>query len=354
MDGDDLMLVCVTGGTGFLGAHSIAAIVRRGHRVRLLVRDESRVGPALAPLGAGRNAVEVAVGDVTDEAGVERAVRGADAVLHAAAVYSFDSRDRGAVRRVNERGTEVVLAAARRHGAGPLVHVSTFGVLSSGPGRAVRTDSPVGSPRETYLAAKAAAERVARRHQAEGAPVVIIYPPALLGPNDPRLGDQTSRLRNALRGLMPMWPLGGFPVGDVRDTAELHARLLETDNLSPARFFGPGRYRSTRQYVAVLREVTGHRLPTAFLPAGAMLPVGLLTDLIQRVWPWHTPAEYGAVYTCARAIRFGEDPGDGIEPRSVAETVEDTVRWLYRGGHLSAPQAGRAAERSSRVLERRR
>ncbi|WP_248964383.1 NAD-dependent epimerase/dehydratase family protein [Sphaerisporangium perillae] len=40
------MLVSVTGGTGFVGAHSVAAIVRKGHRVRMLVRDTAKAGPA--------------------------------------------------------------------------------------------------------------------------------------------------------------------------------------------------------------------------------------------------------------------------------------------------------------------
>ncbi|GIH60068.1 NAD-dependent epimerase/dehydratase family protein [Microbispora siamensis] len=335
------MLVTVTGGTGFLGAHTVAGILRAGHRVRLLVRDPSTVDRALAPLGADLGAVDAVPGDVTDEAAVARAVRGADAVLHAASVYSFDSRLRPVMRRVNEHGTEVVLGAARRAGAYRVVHVSSVVAMFPAAGRVIDERSPVGRPRDTYMATKAAAEAVARRHQREGAPVVITYPPALLGPHDPRLGDQTSRMRDALRGLMPIWPLGGFPVGDVRDTAALHARLLGMPEHGAGRLFGPGRYVSTREYVRTLREITGRALPTAFLPARMMLPVGRLTDLLQRVVPWHIPAEYGAIYTCACATRPAEGVDTlGIEARPLAETFADTVRWLRDHGHLSARQAG--------------
>ncbi|WP_307795953.1 NAD-dependent epimerase/dehydratase family protein [Amycolatopsis sp. 195334CR] len=328
----------MTGGTGFAGAHSVAAIVARGHRVRLLARDPASAGPALEPLGVDPAAVDVVAGDVTDEAAVTAAVRGADAVLHAAAVYSFDSRQRAVMRAVNERGTEVVLSASRRAGVGRIVHVSSVAALfpSKEP---LGPASPVGTPRETYMATKAAAEAVARRHQAEGVPVVISYPPAMLGPHDPKLGDQNARLRNVLRGLMPFWPRGGLPMGDVRDTAALHALVVE--NPGPNRVFGPGRAVSTRDYVAAVRAVTGRALPALFLPPAALVPVGRLADLAQRGWPWRIPAEYGAIYACACDARVDPAaPSAGLSPRPLAATLTDTVRWLHRTGFLSDRQAG--------------
>jgi len=337
------MLVMVTGGTGFVGSHSVAAIVRAGHRVRLLVRDELRVRPALDPLGVDLDAVEVVRGEVTDEPAVAAAAAGSDAVLHAASVFSFDSRDRAEMRRVNAAGTETVLAAAVRAGADPVVHVSSVVALMPAPGRLLSADSPVGRPRDTYMATKAAAEEIARRYQREGAPVTITYPSAVLGPHDPHLGDQTARLRNTLRGLMPMWPLGGFPIGDVRDTAAMHAAAL-VPGQGPRRFMGPGRYVSTREYVRTLRTVTGRALPTVYLPARAMLPVGLLTGLLQRVVPAHIPVEYGAIYTCACAARLDDQVAGpyGNTGLPLAQTMADTVRWLYGQGALTEHQAGSA------------
>lgn len=336
------MLVSFTGGTGYVGSHSVAAVLRAGHRVRLLVRDESTVDGALAPLGVDTSAVEVVRGDVLDRVGVEQLVRGADAVLHAASIYSFDSRARREMGRTTVAGTEQVLDTARRAGIGRIVYVSSFGALLPSPGRELGPDSPVGRPREAYLAAKAAAESVARAHQAAGVPVTITYPPALLGPHDPKLGDQVTRLRNTLRGLMPVWPTGGLPVGDVRDTAALHAALLIGGGPAGNRHFGPGEYLTTRRFVATLREVTGRALPAVHLPARAMLPLGFAVGLLQRVWPWHIPAEYGAIYTCACAARTAEEVG-GHQGRPVVETFADTVRWLRREGLLSARAAGAAA-----------
>jgi nucleoside-diphosphate-sugar epimerase len=336
------MLVCVTGGTGFVGAHSVAALVRAGHRVRLLARAPERVRSALTPLHVDPAAVEVVPGDVTDADSVAAAVRGADGVLHAAAVFSFDSRQRAAVRRTGALATELVLAAAHRAGADPIVHVSSFGALLPSTEPSVGPDSPVGRPRETYLASKAAGETIARQHQAAGAPVAISYPPALLGPHDPHLGDQNRRLRDMLRGLMPIWPTGGLAIGDVRDTAALHASLFAGPRSDgAARYFGPSHYVTTRQFVRAVRETAGRALPTVFLPPALVLPVGRLVDVLQRVVPWHLPAEYGAIYTVANAVPISDDADTrGLRPRPLADTLADTVRWLCQAGHLSPGRAG--------------
>ncbi len=341
------MLVCVTGGSGFVGAHSVAAILRAGHRVRVLARDPASVASSLEPLDVTPGSVEVVPGDVLDEAAVSRAVRGADAVLHAASVYSFDPRRRQEMAATNEAGTAIVLEAAVRAGVRRTVYVSTVGALfpASGP---LETTSPVGTARDPYLASKAAAERVARRYQDNGAPVVITYPPALLGPHDPRIGDQTTRLLATLRGLTPIWPGGGFPFGDVRDTAALHASLIAGEGAG--RYFGPGRYVETREYLETLREVTGRSLPVLRLPAVSLLPVGAFANLLQRVWPWHIPAEYGAIYTCAHATAVSENaPTGGVPARSVASTVADTVAWLHGSGLVSDRAAGRLAVREPAV-----
>lgn len=106
------MKVLVTGGTGFVGSHTVKAIVDVGHDLRLLVRSPDRLASALEPLGV--RDVEHVVGDATDAESVRRAMDGCDAVVHAAAIFSYDARDARAMQRVNARATEVVLGAARR------------------------------------------------------------------------------------------------------------------------------------------------------------------------------------------------------------------------------------------------
>ena len=54
--------VLITGGTGFIGCHTVAALAERGHEVRLLVRNPDRISRALRPLGIEQ--IDHVAGDV--------------------------------------------------------------------------------------------------------------------------------------------------------------------------------------------------------------------------------------------------------------------------------------------------
>src|SRR6185436_15758339 len=97
------MKVLVTGGTGFVGSHCVAALVARGHQVRMLARTPSKVAPILARLGSPQ--VEVVAGDVTRADDERVALSGCNGVLHAANVYTLDPRRADEMHSTNVTST---------------------------------------------------------------------------------------------------------------------------------------------------------------------------------------------------------------------------------------------------------
>jgi len=339
--GCEQMKVLVTGGTGFIGSHSVAALLSQGHQVRLLVRSRDRVARSLSPLGVAE--AESVLGDVTVPGSVEEAMAGCDAVLHAAAIYSFDARAAARIREVNVRGTEIVLGAAVRAGLDPIVHVSSYVALLPPGGAVLTPDSPVTRPHGAYSRSKAESELVARRHQEQGAPVVITYPGGVIGPHDPYLGESNRTMVEFINNGLTM--RGGGMWVDVRDVAKVHAAVMEPGR-GPRRYMITGHYIALTDLTAALREIAGHHGRMVALPAGAAQAIGRMADFVQHIVPGRLPLAYEGMWIAALQPHCDDSRTVkelGITPRDLRETLADTVRWLADQGHISLTQARKAA-----------
>jgi nucleoside-diphosphate-sugar epimerase len=338
------VLIVVTGGTGYLGSHAIAALAGAGHRIRVLARSPERVASALAPLGVGE--VETMGGDVTDAGAVERALDGADAVLHAASVFSMDARMADEMRSVNVRGTDLVLGCASRLGLDPIVYVSSeLALLPPAAGETLTATSQVKQTSWPYCRSKADAELVARRYQREGAPVVSVLPAALWGPHDPHFGEGVTRAANVLKNRYPIVMRGGMHIADVRDVAAVLAAVM-TPERGPRSYMVAGHYISMPELIRTLADLTGRRIRFVTFPAWFLAGFGRAADVIQlRIQtrlPWD--AEGIWVMNCAARCDDSDTRSElGVEPRPLRDTLADTVRWLVAVGRLTPREAGRLA-----------
>jgi dihydroflavonol-4-reductase len=337
--------VLVTGGTGYLGSHSIAALAGAGHRIRVLARSPEKVPAALGPLGI--HGVEAAIGDVTEPAAVERALQGCDAILHAASVFSLDARRADEMNAVNVRGTEIVLGTAHRLGLDPIVHVSSeVALLPAVDGEVLTPDSPVKQPPGAYCRSKADSELVARKFQALGAPVVSVLPAGMWGPHDPHLGEGVTLAANVLRNRYPVVMAGGMHIADVRDAAAALAAVMQPGR-GPRSYMVTGHYVTMPDIIGTLGDLTGRRIRFVTFPAGFLAAFGRAADLVQRRLrtrlPWS--AESIWIVNCdARCDDSKTRDELQLEPRPLRETFVDTVHWLVEAGHLTPRQAGRLAQ----------
>ena len=339
------MRIAVTGGTGFVGSHTVAALLHQGHEVRLLVRSPERVAPAFEPL-AVPPPTDIVQGDVTDPGAVARLLDGCDAVVHCASVFSLDPRQRDQMERTNVAGTRVVLDAAAERGLDPVVHVSSYGALL--PARGPLTpDTPPGEGVGTYTRSKAESERVAREYQERGLPVVTVMPGSVWGPDDPHFGESHQLAANMLRGRMRMLvETRSVPIVDVRDVAAAIAAAV-TPGRGPRRYLLVAETMSPAGVMRELRKITGVRRRFITVPPFIAASGGSAFDLGQRVLPWRLPLSGEMLRIGVQDVGQISDPGAakdlGFAPRPVRETLEDTVRSLLETGRITPRDAGRLA-----------
>lgn len=115
------MRVFVTGGTGYVGVPVVRELVKRGHVVTLLARDEARVPKDLA------SRVQVIPGDLSDATALQIGVDQADAVVHLVGIIREHRRKGVTMQTVHVEGTMRVLEAARRAGVRRFLHMSALG-----------------------------------------------------------------------------------------------------------------------------------------------------------------------------------------------------------------------------------
>jgi len=262
----------VTGGTGFIGQQLVGKLRARGDDVVALVRTPSKA--------TGLDA-EIVQGDLSNEDAIRQGVQGCDAVFHVGATYKvgIPKSEHEAMYDANVRGTERVIDAATDAGVSRIVYVSTGNVYGNTRGQVVDEGYKRPQPPDflsyydetKYLAHEAALARIAK-----GAPVIIVQPGGVYGPNDPsELGNMIDQARSGKLKLR-LFPEAGFNFIYVDDVAEgillAHdkGRIGEAYNLA-------GEKGTMGELVDRTSELSGRKPPRVPMPAVMMklaIPIG--------------------------------------------------------------------------------
>lgn len=177
-------MALVTGGTGFIGQHLVAALAGGGWGVRVLGR---RARPDRLPAP-----VEYRQADLIGDEALDDAFRDVTHVFHVAGASSSRSSPEE-MEAVNVEGTERLLDAADRAGAHRFVYVSTSSVY----GKKVPLPQPIredveAHPDSGYSESKWQGEQVVWRFGAKGLPVAVLRPVTVYGPGAIKLLASTT------------------------------------------------------------------------------------------------------------------------------------------------------------------
>jgi UDP-glucose 4-epimerase len=150
------MRVLVTGGAGFIGSHLVRALLDRGDQVSVIDDLSTGLARRLEPFG---DAIRFVQGDIRDVTALDRAIAGADAVLHEAAIPSVarSVKDPVASNAVNTEGTIQVMLAAGRSGCRRVILAGSSAVYGASP-ELPRREGQLPDPRSPYAASKLAGE----------------------------------------------------------------------------------------------------------------------------------------------------------------------------------------------------
>ncbi|MCU0425113.1 MAG: NAD-dependent epimerase/dehydratase family protein [Candidatus Kapabacteria bacterium] len=190
------MVAFITGATGFAGSFVAEELLRRGYTVRCLTRATSSL-QWLEGLP-----VERALGSLSDAASLEKAVEGADVIVHIAGLTA--ARNREEFFQGNHIGTKNLLAAARKSAPNlkRFLHLSSLTVC--GPAQSLDrpiVESDPCKPLTAYGESKKAAEDEVNALR-DVMPVTIIRAPAIYGQRDTAIFDYFKAVNQGIAALI--------------------------------------------------------------------------------------------------------------------------------------------------------
>ncbi|RHZ11939.1 hypothetical protein DYB26_011407, partial [Aphanomyces astaci] len=242
-------VVCVTGGSGFLGSTCIKLLLERGYRVHSTVRDP-RYEPKVAHLKALPGAAErltLFAADLLQEGSFDEAIHGAEVVLHTASPFFLTDQTRDNLVEPAVQGTLNVLRSVAR---APSVRrvvltsstISVYGHCGTKPDSHVFTEADwsredlMTERKMWYGLSKTVAEREAWEFMQTTSPhfdLVAMCPTWILGPMlQPTLNESNNKIYDYMVGNTPAILNAVKALVDVRDVAMAHIAAFENPQAS--------------------------------------------------------------------------------------------------------------------------
>jgi len=321
------MKIFMTGATGFIGGSTAKHLIDQGHELTCLVRDRQRASD-LATLGCA-----LVDGDLSDRDRLATQMKGADAVLHNAALYEvgIPASRREALYEANVTGTANVLNACLTAEIPRVLYVSTCAIFGN-TNREIATESferPDLNFTSYYEQTKYEAHQIALDLiENQNLPCVIAQPAGVYGPGDHSAIAGT--IDQFLGGKLPMVPFPDFGTGlaHVDDIAAGLALILDKGKIGECYILTASNV-TMRQILETTAEVSGKKAPTRAMPTAILKmlrPVGPLVGKLMN-----QPPNLAELISSADGVTFWADASKakeelGFRPRDLETGLSDTLQ----------------------------
>ncbi|WP_420384971.1 SDR family NAD(P)-dependent oxidoreductase [Roseivirga sp.] len=253
------MRVFITGATGLLGSFICRELLKQNHQIRAVKRNSSK----MTLLEDIADKIEWVIGDMNDTVFLEEALQNIDAVIHGAAIISFDKRYEDSMYETNVLGTADLVNACLKANVETFLHISSVAAI----GRKMTQKDITEKDRwegtkydSIYARSKHLQELEVWRGAQEGLKVKIINPSVILGPGLWGQSGSTSVFHYAY-GEKKFHPAGNSNFVDVRDVAEITVKLLESD-IHGERFIVSAGSAPYKEFFGTLAKAFGKKGPS--------------------------------------------------------------------------------------------
>ena len=203
----------VTGASGHIGNQVCQTLLKQGYEVKVLARQ---------PLNQFvKQALVVSLGDLCDTAFLSREIQASDIVIHAVGYIDLANSNYDQSVTSNLTTVKAITEVCQKKRA-RLVYISTADIIEKEPTGII--EEPVSfkeiHPSDHYGYTKKEATLYVRKAIKSGLSGVILYPTAVIGANDLKMGPISSEIKNVLKKRILYSLSGGYNFIDVEDLSK--------------------------------------------------------------------------------------------------------------------------------------
>jgi dihydroflavonol-4-reductase len=327
------MMALVTGATGFVGSAVARALAVAGWQVRALVRAGSdRRNLQHLPL-------DLVVGDLANDASLDRALADCQALFHLAADYRLGAREPQQLYRTNVEGTRNILNAAGRAGVSRVVYtssVATIGLPADGSPGTEATPVALADMIGHYKRSKYLAEQLVCSAAQTGTSVVIVNPSTPIGPGDVKPTPTGQIVLDAASGRIPAYVDTGLNIAHVDDVAAGHLMAFHRGRPGERYILG-GEDMMLREILAAIALLVGREAPRIRLPHTAVLPVAYVSEIFGKIMGRTPRITLEGVRMARKRMFFSSEKAVrelGYQWRAPTKAFEDALLWFREQGFL--------------------
>jgi dihydroflavonol-4-reductase len=326
----------VTGANGYIGNVLVKELLKRGRKVRAIVRNTSN----LKSLENLENSdLEIFTGDISDLKSLCNAFADADAVYHLAGKISLMPGDRHEIYNVNYLCAKNVIQACKECNVKRLIYTSTIHALIEPPSdKIINEEIPycVSNNKSIYDRSKALASVEVLKATQDGLDAVIVNPTGVIGPYDFQISALTKTFIDFSKKRLKLAIEGAYDFVDVRDVAIGHILAYEKGKTGE-NYILSGERIKVSQLMKILEESTGIKAPEHYLPVNFAKFIASFMPIYYKITgikPYFTKYSVDILLSNSCISHEKATKELGYKPRPVKDSVKDAIIWLKEIGYI--------------------
>ena len=328
------MKTLITGAAGFVGAAVLRELLKKGHKVKALVRQSSVLNN-LKNLD-----VEIVYGDLKDRESLKKSLKDCKYLFHVAADYRLWVPKPEEIYQNNVKGTENLMEEALNSEIEKVVYTSSVAVLGkpingdiANEKTPVNVSQMIGHYKKSKFLAE---EKVKELYITRKLPVVIVNPAAPVGPRDIKPTPTGKMILDAAMKKIPAYLDTGLNIVHVDDVAKGHMQAFNKGKLGERYILG-GENLTLKEMLEIISILCGNKPPKIRLPRKPLYPIGYVFEIFARLFNIKNPMlTVDMIRMAEKKMFFSSEKAKkelNYKYKSAKNALKDAIQWFIDNGY---------------------